>query len=114
MNRCQFVQDFVSSFGPEERFGVLVSCFQVSIDCIDEVQGAVKDPSTKSLLCQPGKESFHGVQPGGRSWNEVEVKPRMPGQPSAAACLERPLGPCLTFFPLSGGALGLAAHHQYY
>jgi len=50
INRCQFFQDFVSSFGPEEGLRVLIAPFQVSIDSFDQVQNAAKDTASESLL----------------------------------------------------------------
>ena len=76
------LEDFVSRFGPDKWFGVVVVEFQIAIDLDHKVSNARIGASAYLFLSESGEEAFYLVEPRGAGGSEVHVKTGMTGEPA--------------------------------
>ena len=69
--------DFVRVFGPGKGFWVCIGVFEEAVDGIFEFPQGSKNAALETLLCELGKETLNGVEPGSGCRSEVEDKPLM-------------------------------------
>ena len=77
------LDDGVGIGGPDEGLRVLVILVEETIDSGLKVDDAREDAALEPPLRQRGEEALDGVDPRGRRWREMEVKPGVPLQPGA-------------------------------
>jgi hypothetical protein len=75
--------NFVGIGSPCKGFGFGVVLDDEAIDGCLQIDDRDKDGALLSLLGELGEEAFDSVEPGGRSWGEVEGPAGMPEKPLA-------------------------------
>ena len=68
-------------FGPDEGLWVMVVLLDVAVNGGLEIDDGVKHATLEALAGERGEEAFHGVQPGGGGWREMEDPTGMALQP---------------------------------
>ena len=76
-----FIEDGLRGFGPDERFGVIVVLFDVSVDGLLEFGDGSEGASPNAPSGDCGEEAFDGIEPGSGDGCEVEGPARMAGEP---------------------------------
>lgn len=76
-------EDLIGCLGPDVGLGLLVSCVEELLDGILELSDAAVTSSSDLLVCELGEESLDLVDPRGVGRREVNMKPRVFGEPIA-------------------------------
>ncbi len=75
-------QDLVGGFRPHERLGRCVGVVDVTEDRSLERAGAPVRSASDLFVGELGEPSFDEIEPGTTGRREVEMKPRLAGQPA--------------------------------
>src|SRR5215469_5088622 len=75
-------RDFVSGFGPNKGFRMMIGCFDVASDSGLQLPSGVMHATTNLLFSERRKPALHQIQPGSAGGSEVHVKARMARQPA--------------------------------
>src|ERR1700686_2372955 len=76
-----FLQDVGSLRGPDKGFWLGVVLVDVVTYGHDQLLDIAENSTAKAVLREVAKESLHHVEPGTAGRCEVDVEPRMAGQP---------------------------------
>ena len=77
-----FGEDLGGGFGPDERVFALVPAVDEGADLDDEVADGGEGAAADGLAFDDAEPDFDQVQPRSRRQGEVDVDPRVRGQPS--------------------------------
>ena len=80
---ADFFQDLFDSFRPDKGLRILVVDLNVVFDGADQLRHTVETPAPNALACDLRKPPLHQVQPRRTGRREMQVKPRMFGQPAS-------------------------------
>ena len=71
---CKAGENFVSSFAPDERFGLFVVVVEVNANRGFQLACAAKYTATNLFFCEKGKPTFDKVEPESACGRKVQVK----------------------------------------